>query len=39
MKKRYKMKPKASRKLFKKTADRTHYFNVQNTVMRGGVRL
>lgn len=43
MKKGWKMNNRSSRKLFKKTADRTHKFNLQNRnsrlFMRGGIRL
>jgi hypothetical protein len=39
MKKRFKMKKKRSGKLFKKTADLTHKFNMGNRPMRGGIRL
>lgn len=38
-KKRYKMAPKASKNLFKSTADRTHVFNVNMRPLRGGTRL
>lgn len=37
--KRFSMGGKASRRLFKKTADRTHRKNVGSNPMRGGIRL
>jgi hypothetical protein len=37
--KRQKMNKKKSKKLFSKTADRTHPKNVQPPPMRGGIRL
>lgn len=41
MKKRYAMKKKASKTIFRKTADKTHKFNVTSApiVMRGGIRM
>lgn len=39
MKKRFKMKGRKSRKLFSKSADRTHMFNVRARPMRGGIRM
>lgn len=39
MRKRHKMNGKKSRRLFSKTADRTHKFNVSGRPMRGGIRL
>jgi len=39
MKKRYKLSKKSSRKLFSKTASRTHRRNVHSNPMRGGIRL
>lgn len=39
MKFRKKMSKKHSRKLFSKTADRTHKKNMFTSVMRGGIRL
>ena len=39
MKKRFKMKRKASNKMFRKTADLSHKFNVGSRPMRGGYRL
>lgn len=39
MKKRFKMKPRNSRKIFRRTADRTHKFNIGPRPMRGGIRL
>lgn len=39
MQSRNKMKPRTSRKVFKKGVDRTHKFNKQTTVKRGGIRL
>lgn len=37
--KRHKLNGGSSRKLFTKTASRTHKFNVAGTPMRGGIRL
>ncbi|WNK15099.1 MAG: hypothetical protein [Microvirus sp.] len=37
--KRHKMSGHKSRKLFSKTAGRTHKKNVQSNPMRGGIRL
>lgn len=39
MKKRQKMSRKSSRKLFRRTASRTHKKNVGIRPMRGGIRL
>lgn len=39
MRKRFKMKKRTSRKLFRKTASRTHVFNMGSRPMRGGIRL
>lgn len=41
MQKRYAMKKKTSKKIFRKTADTTHKFNIEgsSTVKRGGIRL
>jgi hypothetical protein len=39
MRKRRKMNFKKSRKLFRKTANKTHYFNTQLFEQRGGLRL
>ena len=40
MKNRYKLNGKKSRKMFTRTADRTHSFNlVQVNPMRGGIRM
>ena len=39
MKKRHALTRKGSRKLFTKTASKTHYKNVQGNPMRGGIRL
>lgn len=39
MLKRRRMKPKTSRKLFKKTVDKTHMFNRQAGLKRGGIRM
>lgn len=39
MSKRQKMKPKASKKLFSKTAERTNVKNTRAKPMRGGIRL
>ena len=41
MKGRRKMNSKKSRKLFRKTADKTHKFNLQRPAlfMRGGIRM
>lgn len=41
MKKRYAMKKTTSRKIFRKTADKTYMFNVTRApmVMRGGIRM
>lgn len=39
MAKRYKMSGKSSRKLFTRTAQRTHGRNMLGTPMRGGIRL
>lgn len=42
MKKRYKMSSGKARKMFSRTADRTHRFNYQQRnplVMRGGIRM
>lgn len=41
MQKRYAMKKKTSRKIFRKTSDQTHKFNVVKApiVMRGGIRM
>lgn len=39
MQKRRKMRRSKSRRLFSRTADRTHRFNVQARPMRGGIRL
>lgn len=38
-KKRRKITKNYSKKLFKKTASKTHYKNVQTNPMRGGIRL
>jgi len=37
--KRYKMNKSSSKKLFSRTASRTHNKNVRGTPMRGGIRL
>lgn len=37
--KRSKMANKSSKRLFSRTADRTHPKNMQGTPMRGGIRL
>ncbi|WNK13102.1 MAG: hypothetical protein [Microvirus sp.] len=37
--KRHKMSGKMSRRLFSKTASRTHKKNIQGNPMRGGIRL
>jgi len=37
--KRYSMNGKSARKLFSKTASRTHKKNLRGTPMRGGIRL
>lgn len=37
--KRSKMSNSASKKLFRKTASKTHKKNVPKTMMRGGIRL
>ena len=39
MKRRYKMRPKTSKRVFRKTADVTHKFNIAPRPMRGGIRL
>lgn len=39
MKKRFKMNRRKSRKVFRKSASRTHRFNTTDFVMRGGIRL
>lgn len=39
MRKRKKLVKRKSRKLFKKTASRTHVKNVRPAPMRGGIRL
>ena len=39
MQKRYKMRNSKSRKLYRKTADRTHKFNIDPKPMRGGIRM
>jgi hypothetical protein len=41
MKKRHKINPKKSKRLFTRTADGTHRFNLQGPkfVMRGGIRM
>jgi hypothetical protein len=39
MAKRYKMRKKTSKKIFKKTVGRTHRFNRPTTLRRGGLRL
>lgn len=39
MKKRFKMSPKKSKKLFSKTASRTHSNNLRAVPMRGGFRI
>lgn len=39
MKNRSKMKKSKSKKLFRKTADRVHKFNMAGRPMRGGTRL
>lgn len=39
MKKRVKMGKKRSKKLFSRTAGRTHKKNVKRPIMRGGIRL
>ena len=39
MKKRYKMKKRASKRSFSKHASRTHRFNTTQYVMRGGIRM
>jgi hypothetical protein len=40
MRRKFKMKPKASKKLFRKTASRTHKKNtLEGKIMRGGYRL
>lgn len=39
MPKRYKMKKSKSRRLFSKTASRTHKKNTRRAPMRGGIRL
>lgn len=39
MRKRSKMQPRKSKRLFKRTADRTHVFNVNMRPLRGGTRL
>ena len=39
MRKRRKMSPKGSRKLFTRTAKKTHHKNVTGRPMRGGIRL
>lgn len=36
---RYKMKKSKSKKLFSKTASRTHSRNLQSYTLRGGIRL
>lgn len=39
MKRRMKMSRKSSRRVFKKSASRTHVRNLPRMVMRGGIRL
>lgn len=39
MKHRHKVRGRKSKRLFSKTADRTHKFNVQSPIMRGGIRM
>lgn len=39
MAKRFKMSKRKSRRLFTKTASKTHRYNVQRKPMRGGTRL
>lgn len=39
MRKRYKMSPKKSRKLFKKTANHVNAMNIHTHQTRGGIRL
>ena len=39
MLKRRAMKKKSSRKLFRKTVDKTHMFNRQMGLKRGGIRM
>jgi hypothetical protein len=39
MKKRYKQSKRKTRKVFGKTADRTHKLNLAKRSMRGGTRL
>lgn len=35
----YKVGKRTSQKMFKRNANRTHYFNIQHRPMRGGYRL
>lgn len=39
MRSRYKNRRRGDRKVFSRTADKTHYKNLVSTVMRGGIRL
>jgi hypothetical protein len=39
MRRKFKMKRKSSKKLFRKTASRTHKRNINPRPMRGGIRL
>lgn len=39
MRRRSKMKRSKSKRLFSRTADKTHRYNVNPTVKRGGIRL
>lgn len=39
MKRRYKLKKRHSRSKFKRGISRTHKFNLQSPIMRGGIRL
>lgn len=39
MRKRYKLSKRSSKKLFHRTASRTHARNVHSNPMRGGIRL
>lgn len=36
---RHKVRARKDKKVFSKTADRTHYINSSCSVMRGGIRL
>lgn len=39
MKKRFKLSRPTSKRIFRKTADRTHMFNIGASPMRGGIRM